>query len=44
MLPTNGRRTQVSAANRSSTSAIRNEPEGLSVVTYDHLRKRVSKY
>ena len=34
---TNGRRVNVSAANRSSASAIRNEQKELSVVTYNHL-------
>ena len=40
--PTNGIGTKVSAANRSSASAIRNEPEELSVIAYDHLGKYVS--
>ena len=34
---TNGSITQVSATNRSSSSAIRNEPKDLSVVSFDHL-------
>ena len=38
---TNGIRTQVSAANRISSFVIRNEPEELSVVTYDNLGNRV---
>ena len=42
-LPTNGIRTQVSSANRSSTSSNRNDTEDRSVVIYDHLGNLVTK-
>ena len=42
-LPTNGSRAQVSAANRCSTSSIRNEIEERSVVIYGHLGNLVTK-
>ena len=40
--PTNGRREQVSAANRGSTSSNINETEEQSVVIYDHLGNLVT--
>ena len=43
LFPTNGRRAQVSAANRDITSSNRNEIDKRSVVIYDHLGKLVTK-
>ena len=40
--PTNDIMSQVSDSNRGSTSSIRNETEGRSVVIYDHIRNLVT--
>ena len=41
--PANGRRSQVSAENRGSTSSNRNETEERSVVIYYHLGNLITK-